>query len=258
MAAFSKHQNHGHGKPKADKSKEVECWNCQKKGHMQKDCWQKGGGKEGQGPKQKKAANRKNAEAKRAESSSNQEHCFKAVTHDVESAKSAPSSPEIVKRLFDSGASVHFETDRSNFIEIKSCAPLAIETATGKIVHGMCTSLRSSPLRSSRSANSVRRDCRSQTRLKVMLNFVKGMVPYSLKCLPFGTHTQSRPGSRLLGHASAEGIRTLFKEGKAIGLEIDPASGPRSQLRTKAVGELVHSDVWGPARTTALPTKIEG
>ena len=30
-----------------------ECFNCHKKGHMAKDCWSKGGGKEGQGPKKK-------------------------------------------------------------------------------------------------------------------------------------------------------------------------------------------------------------
>ena len=31
-----------------------ECHNCKKKGHLVKDCWAKGGGKEGQGPKRKK------------------------------------------------------------------------------------------------------------------------------------------------------------------------------------------------------------
>ena len=36
-----------------DKDKrKVECHNCHKKGHMKADCWAKGGGKEGQGPRQ--------------------------------------------------------------------------------------------------------------------------------------------------------------------------------------------------------------
>jgi len=37
----------GHGKSDSDK----ECYNCHKKGHMAKDCWSKGGGSEGKGPK---------------------------------------------------------------------------------------------------------------------------------------------------------------------------------------------------------------
>ena len=31
-----------------------ECFNCKKKGHIKTDCWAKGGGKEGQGPRSKK------------------------------------------------------------------------------------------------------------------------------------------------------------------------------------------------------------
>ena len=37
----------GCGKSDSDK----ECYNCHKKGHMAKDCWSKGGGSEGKGPK---------------------------------------------------------------------------------------------------------------------------------------------------------------------------------------------------------------
>jgi hypothetical protein len=38
---------------KKDKDKcKVECHNCHKKGHMKADCWAKGSGKEGQGPRQ--------------------------------------------------------------------------------------------------------------------------------------------------------------------------------------------------------------
>ena len=35
-----------------------ECYNCHKKGYMAKDCWEKGGGQEGQGPKGQKGPNR--------------------------------------------------------------------------------------------------------------------------------------------------------------------------------------------------------
>ena len=35
-----------------------ECYNCWKKGHLAKDCWAKGGGKEGQGPTGRKGQTR--------------------------------------------------------------------------------------------------------------------------------------------------------------------------------------------------------
>jgi len=168
MAARFK-QNHGQGKPKADnKTKDVECWNCQRKGHIQKDCWKKGGGKEGQGPKQKKSKQKEGgADAKQA-SSSNQEHCFKAVAHDAVVA--APSRAGIVSRLVDSGASYYFETDRANFIEIKPCAPLPIVIGTGKTVYETSTTHHPSLLRSFQLVNSGVKDSPSPTRLKASQN----------------------------------------------------------------------------------------
>ena len=41
-------------------NKEKDCYNCKKKGHIAADCWAKGGGKEGQGPKGRKGAGKKN------------------------------------------------------------------------------------------------------------------------------------------------------------------------------------------------------
>jgi hypothetical protein len=38
----------------------VECYNCQKRGHIVADCWSKGGGKEGEGPSSRKGEERIN------------------------------------------------------------------------------------------------------------------------------------------------------------------------------------------------------
>ena len=41
------------GKPGKRSDRDIECYNCHKKGHRKGDCWAKGGGKEGQGPRSK-------------------------------------------------------------------------------------------------------------------------------------------------------------------------------------------------------------
>ena len=41
------------GKVGKRSDKDIECYNCHKKGHKKADCWAKGGGKEGQGPRTK-------------------------------------------------------------------------------------------------------------------------------------------------------------------------------------------------------------
>ena len=50
--AFSANASSKGGKKAGGKSN-IECYNCHKKGHIKPDCWAKGGGKEGQGPKGK-------------------------------------------------------------------------------------------------------------------------------------------------------------------------------------------------------------
>jgi len=49
-AAFYSGNNSKRPKKHPDR---IECYNCHKKGHMAKDCWAKGGGKEGQNPRRK-------------------------------------------------------------------------------------------------------------------------------------------------------------------------------------------------------------
>ena len=41
-------------------NKDKECYNCKKTGHITSECWAKGGGKEGQGLKERKGAGKKN------------------------------------------------------------------------------------------------------------------------------------------------------------------------------------------------------
>jgi len=65
LAAYSKKAGKGRsgqGKKLNEKSSDVTCGNCKKPGHVDADCYAKGGGKEGQAPWQKnKSANTESA-----------------------------------------------------------------------------------------------------------------------------------------------------------------------------------------------------
>ena len=52
-AFFARGANNRGGKAEKRLNKDVECFNCHKKGHKKPDCWVKGRGKEGQGPRLK-------------------------------------------------------------------------------------------------------------------------------------------------------------------------------------------------------------
>ena len=52
-AAFFAGSNNQGGKTGRKSNKEIECFNCHKKGHKKVDCWAKGGRKKGQGPRMK-------------------------------------------------------------------------------------------------------------------------------------------------------------------------------------------------------------
>ena len=55
LAAHAKKKGKGKPKDKAlSADADITCYNCNGKGHKQADCWSKGSGKEGQGPRQKK------------------------------------------------------------------------------------------------------------------------------------------------------------------------------------------------------------
>ena len=55
-----------HGKDRGG-NKDKDCYNCNKKGHIKSECWAKGGGKEGQGPKERKGTGKKKNQANQAQ-----------------------------------------------------------------------------------------------------------------------------------------------------------------------------------------------
>ncbi len=79
------------------------CSNCKKKGHLKKDCWAKGGGKEGQYPNRRKKGNSK----KENEGTNKIATVFSALKSNGE------------MWLLDSGAANHMTNDKSMLKDIK-------------------------------------------------------------------------------------------------------------------------------------------
>ena len=138
---------------KKKSKKDVECFNCKKKGHYKSECWVKGGGNEGGGPKKtqdkgkfKTTNGRDNASAAKAESSS--EDKFWAVIVEVDDAPSEGepydlqsaliASSALTKtetELYDSGASQHMSPFQHHFTHLHSIPPRAITAANNRVFY---------------------------------------------------------------------------------------------------------------------------
>ena len=132
-------------KNKKKNKKDVECFNCKKKGHIKADCWAKGGGKEGQGPKKKASA--KDDAAAATEKTVDDIEAW-AVVEEVDesgtveapenSATIAQGTPQLVgteAKLYDSGVSRHMSPFRHKFTTYHPIPPRAIVTADKRTFH---------------------------------------------------------------------------------------------------------------------------
>lgn len=90
---------------------EKECYNCHKKGHISTECWAKGGGKEGQGPRRRGKPSRGNRAHQAKETD--------AISGLNEFSYMGYSTKEISKYdwLLDSGTTSHICTARDAFTE---------------------------------------------------------------------------------------------------------------------------------------------
>jgi len=95
--------NHGNNKDK-------ECYNCHRRGHISSECWAKGGGKEGQGPKGRKGS-------KRGHKANQAEEVNTSLNDCAYMAHQNDQSREISKFdwLLDSGTTSHICTARDAF-----------------------------------------------------------------------------------------------------------------------------------------------
>jgi hypothetical protein len=111
------------------------CSNCKRPGHAIGDCWSKGGGKEGQGPKFRCSKGKGKASANVATTlapatATENEYAFTATTANAATPKNSLTPNQCV-HLLDSGASCHFEPSRENFTTYCLIPPITVMSADG-------------------------------------------------------------------------------------------------------------------------------
>lgn len=111
----------------------IECYNCHKFGHIAADCFGKGGGREGQGPHQRKNDSANAAESTNAGTSGNAA-ASTSTNHAFLSAESATvaTKSRAQMHIVDTGATHHFTSDRASFITFSEITPEAIQAASNQ------------------------------------------------------------------------------------------------------------------------------
>ena len=140
----NKSQDEAFAAAKADKKKsrkDIECFNCKKKGHYKSECWVKGGGDEGGGPKKSKAKDGRDT-VNTAGMDSFSKDKARAVIIEANNAPSrgepyimqsaltaSTASTRSEAELYDSGASRHMSPFQHRFTNLCSIPPCPIIAA---------------------------------------------------------------------------------------------------------------------------------
>lgn len=107
----------------ANLATQIKCQNCNKKGHLKSDCYSKGGGKEGQGPRQIARRKKEEADSKVKQVQLAEDNAFH-VSHMASAEKSQDENCSLSTPkwshdtwIADSGASSHIANRREMFTE---------------------------------------------------------------------------------------------------------------------------------------------
>ena len=137
LAAQSKRKGKGKSnKGKADEkalnaNSEITCHNCKKKGHKKADCWAKGGGKEGQGLRQKKGKKSETATVAAVDDDNKELFAFTCTLDFANVAEALHVPKSRLGTCIDSGASRVYSPDSLKFSNYKAI-DRSITTADGR------------------------------------------------------------------------------------------------------------------------------
>ena len=127
LAAHTKRKGRAKGKQRAkdddnalSADSDITCHNCKKKGHKQADCWSKGGGKEGQGPRQKKGKKTETAVVATVNDDDNEMFAFTCTSDFANIAEALQVPKSGLGTCIDSGASRVYSPDRTKFTNYRS------------------------------------------------------------------------------------------------------------------------------------------
>jgi hypothetical protein len=116
---------------KRSTNSKIQCYNCQGYGHISKDCPSEKEDRDDSKSHRKASKSKSNSEQKEEAGASTVARESKSFSARVVALKANKAS---VIRYLDTAASEHYENDIANFIEIKSCDPITIQTSGGKLV----------------------------------------------------------------------------------------------------------------------------
>jgi hypothetical protein len=138
----SDHQALNVNKGKNGKKGDLKCDNpnCNRKGHTKENCYQPGGGKEGQAPWQKdkdkpKSANKATDSGNKGDDKSGGSYAF--TVFERKQYHALVSTAEKTEAAVDSGASVHYCPDRSKFVSYQTITSQNIYAADGRALEAI-------------------------------------------------------------------------------------------------------------------------
>lgn len=293
-------------KPKDD---EVVCFNCEQKGHYKTDCWQPGGGKEGQGPNQHQKKGKRQVATAATESEPKENYVF-ATSDLIGLASKLNVPPERQSAIMDSGALSHFCPDRERFTNYVNIAPQDIQTADGTKISavGKGDVSMDLPLGEKRtrvmlkdvlyapkmvftliSTNQImaaglamhfeERMCKvlspgPEHEVIAEISQIEGLYAVVSTQKHYAHIAKARLTlyqlHKVLGHMSQSAAKYTLEKGLITGVDLHEGSNEEfceacaksksachpfpkeSRHRAKTYGDIIHTDLWGPAQMSSL------